>query len=202
MSNKHLEYQQGGKHYQDMKIQPAEYCMANMTNEELVGVVKWMSVKYMWRDKDSQLEDWSKTKQYIEMITEELRSRGYQGITAHVQVPPLTDDVVPDRRKDDVRSTLFDFPVTRFVKAGDIIIQLKHMVSEAEEFIDASKAYLQSPDPTIGNFSEWRNMLDEAMDFVHSFHTLAHMEEYYMNAVIQSQERVVKKNKDRGYYDD
>ena len=75
MGNSHLEYQVGGKHYKLLKIQPAEFCLANMTIHELIGVMKWMTMKYTWREKDSLKLDREKTMQYIEMIGEELDRR-------------------------------------------------------------------------------------------------------------------------------
>lgn len=70
-----LKRQVGGNHYSKMAIQPAEFCLANMTVEELSGVLKWMVCKYTWRIKDSMREDWQKAKHYIEMIEEEMVRR-------------------------------------------------------------------------------------------------------------------------------
>jgi len=66
-------------HYTKMKIQVAEFCLVNMSDEELKGVLKWMSLKYTWRDKDDFLEDLEKAEHYISMIKYELKSRS-QGI--------------------------------------------------------------------------------------------------------------------------
>ena len=70
-----LKRQVGGKHYSELSIQPAEFCLANMSVEELTGVLKWMVCKYTWRKKDSMREDWQKAKHYIEMIEEEISRR-------------------------------------------------------------------------------------------------------------------------------
>lgn len=70
-----LKRQVGGKHYAELEIQPAEFCLANMSVEELIGVLKWMTMKYMWRNKVSMREDWQKAKHYIDMIEEEFRRR-------------------------------------------------------------------------------------------------------------------------------
>lgn len=73
---KALKKQVGGSHYAEMKMQPAEYCLVNMTVEELKGVLKWMNMKYMWRDKGGKFrEDWQKAKHYIHMIEEEIERR-------------------------------------------------------------------------------------------------------------------------------
>jgi hypothetical protein len=71
-----LSRQEGGNHYMKMKIQVAEYCLANMTKEELTGVLKWMTTKYIWRDKIDWIEDAKKAKHYIEMIIDEMEKRG------------------------------------------------------------------------------------------------------------------------------
>jgi hypothetical protein len=70
-----LKKQVGGDHYSKMAIQPAEFCLANMTIEELTGVLKWMNMKYMWRNKNSMREDWQKSRHYIDMIEEEIDRR-------------------------------------------------------------------------------------------------------------------------------
>jgi len=70
-----LKKQVGGNHYSKMAIQPAEFCLANMTIEELTGVLKWMNMKYMWRNKNSMREDWQKSRHYIDMIEEEIDRR-------------------------------------------------------------------------------------------------------------------------------
>lgn len=75
MEHQALKRQIGGDHYSKMDIQPAEFCLANMTVEELTGVLKWMNMKYMWRNKNSMREDWQKAKHYIEMIEEEISRR-------------------------------------------------------------------------------------------------------------------------------
>jgi len=73
--NPHLLSQVGGEHYKKLAIQPAEFCLANMTDAELIGVLKWMSMKYVWRDKGCRDEDWEKTLHYIRMIKWELLKR-------------------------------------------------------------------------------------------------------------------------------
>ena len=76
MKTKSFDHQVGGEHYSEMKIQPAEFCLANMTIEELKGVLKWMNMKYLWRDKAGLFrEDWQKAKHYIEMVEEEIDKR-------------------------------------------------------------------------------------------------------------------------------
>jgi len=62
-------------HYSKMKIQSAEFFLANMSDEELRGVLKFNMLRYSWRDKEDFLEDLDKAKHYIEMITKELRRR-------------------------------------------------------------------------------------------------------------------------------
>ena len=70
-----LSKQVGGTHYLAMKIQPMKFMLANMSKEELIGVLKFNTTKYVWRDKNDKLEDLEKAKHYIEMITEELNKR-------------------------------------------------------------------------------------------------------------------------------
>jgi len=62
-------------HYSKMKIQSAAFFLANMSDEELKGVLKFNMLRYSWRDKEDFLEDIDKAKHYIEMITQELRKR-------------------------------------------------------------------------------------------------------------------------------
>ena len=73
--NEALGTQIGGEHYLKMGIQTMEFCFANMTDEELRGVLKFNVTKYIWRSKGDDLEDYAKAKHYIEMIRTELRSR-------------------------------------------------------------------------------------------------------------------------------
>ena len=66
-------------HYKKMAIQPMEFCLANMSNEELSGVLKHNVMKYLWREKNDPLEDIEKAEHYISMIKHELKDRA-QGI--------------------------------------------------------------------------------------------------------------------------
>ena len=70
-----LDYQIGGGHYQKMKIQPMRFCLANMSDEELRGVMKYVNLKYHWRDKDDPIEDVDKAQHYVDMIQKELKHR-------------------------------------------------------------------------------------------------------------------------------
>ena len=176
--NKHLEYQEGGSHYKDLKIQPAEMCLANLSREELVGVLKWMTTKYIWRNKDDVREDWNKTVQYIQMIKEEIDNR-----TAE---PPLTDKIVPDRREKADRP-LLGFPSTVFVKENTVAEQLNHIVSECRECVAAYDA--REP---------YRRVIEEAFDVAHSLATLCEIDPTYTKGIYST---VLEKNKKRGYYD-
>ena len=73
--SKALKQQVSGTHYLTMKIQPAEMCLANMTEEQLRGVLIWMNMKYVWREKDDFITDYKKARHYIDMIVEELENR-------------------------------------------------------------------------------------------------------------------------------
>lgn len=64
-----LDRQVGGTHYQDMKIQPAEYCFANMTHEEIRGALIWNINKYLWRNK-GLIKDLRKAQHYLEWLIE------------------------------------------------------------------------------------------------------------------------------------
>ncbi len=71
----YLSRQVGGNHYKKMKIQVMEFCFANMTTEELTGVLKYVTMKYHWREKEDRMEDLEKSKHYMDMILAELRRR-------------------------------------------------------------------------------------------------------------------------------
>jgi hypothetical protein len=98
MNNEALETQVGGSHYKDMKIQPMEFMLVNMSTEELIGVLKFNVTKYVWREKKDRMEDWSKAKHYIELIQGELNSREVD--LPVIEEPPLTDEFIPDRRTE------------------------------------------------------------------------------------------------------
>ncbi len=188
VKNKHLERQVAGSHYQKLKIQCMEFCLANMSSEELRGILKFNVLKYTWRDKENPMEDLDKAVHYIEMIKEELNNR---------DIPvPVTDEIIPDRREQPTKSNvlsaqmkqLWNFPITRFAKENDIHKQLLHMASEAQEFLDA-----------YNGTGDLEGMLDEATDFIHSFHTLTNIKGCERLAR-ESQERVEVKNNLRNYY--
>lgn len=61
-----LTHQVGGDHYQKMSLQPAEFCFANMSIEEIKGAMRWNIQKYIWRDKGG-VEDLRKAQHYLEM---------------------------------------------------------------------------------------------------------------------------------------
>ena len=73
--NPDLDHQVAGNHYKKMKIQPMEFCLANMSDEELRGVMKYVNLKYHWRDKDDPIEDVDKAQHYVDMIQKELKHR-------------------------------------------------------------------------------------------------------------------------------
>jgi len=62
-----IDYQVGGKHYTNKKIQPIEYIMANELNFAEGNVVKYVS---RYKDKNG-LEDLRKAKQYIEFLIDD-----------------------------------------------------------------------------------------------------------------------------------
>ncbi len=193
--NKHLEYQVGtnqdgssSNHYKNMKIEPMEFILANSTIEELRGILRFSVTKYCWRDKDNMVEDWTKAKHYIEMITEELNNRS---------IPvPITDEVMPDRRelierRKQTDKQLWNFPVTIFAGTKTQVEQLAHMASEAKEFLNA----YNDPDVSL------EDALDEATDFVHSYHTYTNIKGCETHAK-RSQDRVEVKNSKRNYYNE
>lgn len=62
-----LSHQVGGTHYRNMKIQPVEYCLANMLPFCEGNVVKYVS---RWESKGG-VEDLRKARQFIQFIQEE-----------------------------------------------------------------------------------------------------------------------------------
>lgn len=69
--NKELT-QQGGAHYKQMRIQPMEFCSANMTDAEFEGAMKWNIQKYTWRNKGEKKSDLEKIKHYCDMWLDRL----------------------------------------------------------------------------------------------------------------------------------
>lgn len=61
-----LDIQEGGNHYKDMKIQPAEFIHANNIGYFEGNVIKYVS---RWRNKNG-IEDLKKAKHYIELLIE------------------------------------------------------------------------------------------------------------------------------------
>jgi hypothetical protein len=62
-----LDVQVGGSHYKDMKIQPAEYIMANG-----IGWAEGCAIKYLsrWKAKGG-VEDLRKAKHFIDMVIDQ-----------------------------------------------------------------------------------------------------------------------------------
>ena len=180
--NKHLEYQIGtnqdgssSNHYKDMKIEPMEFILANSTIEELRGILRFSVTKYCWRDKDNMVEDWAKAKHYIEMITEELNNRS---------IPvPITDEIVPDRRAD---KPLWNFRATTFSKTNTIQEQVRHVVSEARELIEA----YEGREP-------YGRVIGEAFDVAQALDTLCRIDPVGTSV---AHDDMIRKNDSRGYY--
>ncbi len=61
-----LQVQEGGSHYKDMKIQPAEYIHANNLPFIEGSVIKYIS---RWRNKNG-IEDLKKAKHFIDLLIE------------------------------------------------------------------------------------------------------------------------------------
>jgi hypothetical protein len=66
MSSSSLEKQEGGTHYKDLPIQPAEYIYANGLGYFEGNVIKYVS---RWRKKNG-IDDLRKARHYIEMLIE------------------------------------------------------------------------------------------------------------------------------------
>jgi hypothetical protein len=66
MSSSSLEKQEGGTHYKDLPIQPAEYIYANAIGYFEGNVIKYVS---RWRKKNG-IDDLRKARHYIEMLIE------------------------------------------------------------------------------------------------------------------------------------
>ena len=92
-------------------------------------------------------------------------------------------------------ATRFVFPAAKFAKTNDGEEQLEHVSSEAQEFIDAHRAWSRAP-----SIDKYRDMIDEANDFIHSFETLFRSNEVAAEEISLSRVRVIDKNKKRGYY--
>lgn len=58
---------QGGEHYRKMRLQPMDFCNANMNDDEFIGAMKWNIQKYVWRDKGEKKSDLIKIKHYCDM---------------------------------------------------------------------------------------------------------------------------------------
>ena len=70
-----LDKQIGGDHYMRLVIQPLEFMMYNMSQEEFMGYIKGNITKYIWREKDSELEDLRKAQHYLEIAIKYLEER-------------------------------------------------------------------------------------------------------------------------------
>jgi hypothetical protein len=67
---KEINYQIGGSHYKDSKIQPIEYIFANN-----LGFCEGNVVKYITRYKNKNgIEDLNKAKHYIEILIQKLKN--------------------------------------------------------------------------------------------------------------------------------
>ncbi len=177
---KSLKKQFGGDHYKNMGIQPLEFCAKNMTEEEIIGVVKKDVTKYIWRVKDGIAIDWGKAKHLIDWGLEAL------GLT-----PKEEAEEMPAAKPYH-----HIFPKTTFAQTNNGYDQLNHMVQEAREFIEAHEAFLRDP----SNQATHDHMMDEATDFVHSRETYGQIREDNAMLLRQSEQRVFRKNQNRGYY--
>jgi hypothetical protein len=157
-----------------------------MTDEELVGVLKWMTTKYAWRDKKDRLEDFGKIRQYIDMITEELGSRAKDQDSSEKE-----------------ESSDFIFPESKFVKTNSALMQVHKIISELREATKAAEELL-SHLCNSGDFSDTsilRDFNDELCDVIHAYETLRRMDNDKNLNYFCSVNRVISKNRDRGYYD-
>jgi len=67
MSDSVWSVQHGGGHYKKLKIQPAQYCIANGLEFAEGSVVKYVT---RWKDKGG-VEDLKKAKHFLDMLIEE-----------------------------------------------------------------------------------------------------------------------------------
>jgi len=70
------------------------------------------------------------------------------------------------------------------------------MMSEACEFIEAYTNWLH--DPSAENYEL---MIDESTDFVHSRETYGNIDPIKLEMLAESEQRVILKNQERGYYE-
>jgi hypothetical protein len=68
---KSFDTQVGGAHYNTMGIQPVEFLKANLSHVEYMAVLKGNVLKYTFREKGNDLEDYRKARHYIDMMIEE-----------------------------------------------------------------------------------------------------------------------------------
>ena len=167
-----LKRQHGGSHYEKMNIQPLEFCAKNMTHEEIKGVVKKDVLKYLWREKDGVAVDWSKAKHLIEW--------GLEALGCKID-----------------KTRLYFFPRAKFANVENGDEQLKHMMTEACEFIEAYTNWFNDP-----SAEKYKLMIDESTDFVHSRETYSRIDAVKLEMLTESEQRVIEKNRARGYYDE
>ena len=65
------EYQVGGNHYTDLKVQPWDVMQAVMTREEYIGFLKGNIIKYSMRQgRKANSDDAAKARHYMEKLAE------------------------------------------------------------------------------------------------------------------------------------
>ena len=65
------EYQVGGHHYTDLKVQPWDVMQAVLTEEEYIGFLKGNVIKYSMRQgRKAGSDDAAKAKHYMEKLAE------------------------------------------------------------------------------------------------------------------------------------
>ena len=66
------DYQVGGDHYNRHNIQPWDAMQEWMSKQAFEGFLRGNAIKYLARDKGSNVEDLRKSKHYIEKLIESM----------------------------------------------------------------------------------------------------------------------------------
>lgn len=87
----------------------------------------------------------------------------------------------------------YNFPKTIFADTNTWVQQVEHLLSEADEVaVEFKKWKREAPDKR-----DMRPLFDEIADLLHSIDTMGQINQKAMNLAMV---RVIKKNKERGYY--
>ena len=138
------DQQVGGKHYQEMAIQPIEFILANNMGFAEGSVIKYVS---RWRQKGG-VEDLKKALHFLEFIKESRNQiadmrQGFRvlkpTITAHKYIEA---NAIPEQEADIIRWVYFWSHNPNLINVENAVISLQSFV---EETIDAIDLYNNVP---------------------------------------------------------